>query len=65
MGAFEVLPSTEQLYFGDDNLFTIQKPPETTNVRIYLSRLNDSQPAWVSLGPQFDFYFRIYGIKNS
>jgi hypothetical protein len=65
MGGFQLNTNSEQLYFGDDNLFTIEKPPETTNVRIYLSRLSDVPPSWNSLGPQFDFYFRIYGIKNS
>ena len=64
MGAFQLYPETNQLYFNDDNVFTVDKLQETTNIRIYLSRLSDVAPVWVSLGPQYDFYFRIYGVNN-
>jgi hypothetical protein len=64
MGAFGLTANASQLYFNDDNVFTIDKPPATTNIRIYLTRLSDAVPTWVSLGPQIDFYFRVYGVKK-
>lgn len=65
VGAFQLVNTTQQIYFNDNNIFTVEKLPETTNIRIFLTRLNDTPPStWASLGPQIDFYFRIYGVKN-
>ena len=65
MGSFGLGTNATQLYYNDDNVFTIEKPPAIANVRIYLSRLGDAPPTWGSLGPQFDFYFRVYGVKKN
>ncbi len=64
MGSFGLSTNASQLYYNDDNVFTIEKPPATANIRIYLTRLSDTPAVWASLGPQFDFYFRVYGIKK-
>ena len=65
MGSFGLGTNAAQLYYNDDNVFTIEKPPDICNIRIYLSRLSDASPVWATLGPQMDFYFRIYGIKKT
>ena len=65
MGAF-VLPSYPSgTYFNDDNVFSIYKPPTSTNIRIFLTTVDDLVPTWTVAGPCFDFYFRIYGIKKT
>jgi hypothetical protein len=64
VGSFTLGIGASQIYFNDDNVFTIEKPPAMCNVRIYLTNMNDTTPVWASLGPQMDFYFRIYGIKK-
>ena len=64
MGSFGLTANASQLYYNDDNVFTIEKPSATSNIRIFFTRLSDASPSWVSLGPQFDFYFRVYGIKK-
>jgi hypothetical protein len=65
MGSFTMGINATQTYYNDDNVFTIEKPSASTNVRIYLSTLSDTVPVWASLGPQFDFYFRVYGVKKN
>jgi hypothetical protein len=53
-------------YFNDDNVFTIYKPMPLNNIRIYFTKINDAKPTNVTLTlyPNIDFYFRIYGIKD-
>jgi hypothetical protein len=53
-------------YFNDDNVFSIYKPMPLNNIRIYLTKLNDSKPSNIAgtLYPNLDFYFRVYGIKD-
>jgi hypothetical protein len=53
-------------YFNDDNVFSIYKPMALNNIRIYLTKLNDSKPSNIAgtLYPNLDFYFRVYGIKD-
>lgn len=65
MGSYSIGVNATQIYYNDDNVFTIEKPPATCNIRIYLTTLADIVPNWATLGPQVDFYFRIYGIKNN
>ena len=64
VGAFGIAVAGGQIYYNDDNVFTIEKPPETCNIRIYLTTLADGIPNWATIGPNVDFYFRIYGIKK-
>ena len=64
VGSYTLGVNGTQMYYNDDNVFSINKPPASSNIRIYLSTLNDSVPGWTSLGPQIDFYFRIYGITK-
>jgi len=64
VGSFTIGAAGTQIYYNDDNVFTINKPPESSNIRIYLTALNDAPAFWTSLGPQIDFYFRIYGITK-
>ena len=64
MGSYTLGVNGTQMYYNDDNVFSIEKPPATCNIRIYLTTLGDSVPNWATLGPQVDFYFRIYGIKK-
>ena len=66
IGSFNLTQSqANQLYFNDDNVFTIYKPASYSNVRIYLNTQYDVFPTSVAgtLYPHFDFYFRIYGVK--
>ena len=65
IGALTLGIAGASLYYNDDNVFTINKPPETCNIRIYLTTISDLDPNWTSNGPQMDFYFRIYGIKKT
>ena len=65
MGSFTLGANATQMYYNDDNVFTIDKPPATCNIRMFLTQLNDAQPAWTTIGPQVDFYFRIYGVKKT
>jgi len=64
MGSLTLGINGTQIYYNDDNVFTIEKPPATCNIRIYLTTMGDNVPNWNQLGPQMDFYFRIYGIKK-
>jgi hypothetical protein len=64
MGSLTLGTAATQIYYNDDNVFTIDKPPASTNIRIYLSTMGDFTPNWASLGPQMDFYFRVYGVKK-
>jgi len=64
MGSYSLGINGTQMYFNDDNVFTIEKPPAISSIRIYLTTLGDSVPNWATLGPQLDFYFRIYGVKK-
>ena len=64
MGSFTLGVNGTQMYYNDDNVFSINKPPESCNIRIYLSTLSDTVPVWGTIGPQIDFYFRIYGITK-
>lgn len=64
MGSFTVVSANSgQTYFNDDNVFSIYPPSPQTNITISLKNLYDVEPAnGGTLYPQFDFYFRIYGI---
>lgn len=64
IGGFQLNTNTNQLYYNDDNIFCIEKPPSNANIRIFLTRLNDVPVSWDSLGPQIDFFFRIYGVQK-
>ena len=66
IGSFNLTQSqANQLYFNDDNVFTIYKPASYSNVRIYLNNIYDVFPNSNAgtMYPHFDFYFRIYGVK--
>ena len=67
MGAFGVSnTSSGQIYFNDDNVFSIYPPSPQSNITISLKTLYDVEPAnGGTLFPQFDFYFRIYGILKN
>ncbi len=65
MGAFALPSYPSGVYFNDDNVFSIYKPPASTNIRMYLTTVDDFVPNWTVSGPQIDFYFRIYGIKKT
>jgi hypothetical protein len=65
MGSYKIGDNiASQFYYNDDNVFTIEKPPASCNIRIYLTTLADAIPVWATIGPQVDFYFRIYGVKK-
>ena len=64
MGAFYMTNTPSGQYFYDDNVFTISKPDANTNVRLYLTNVEDAVPNWTSVGPTIDFYFRVYGVKK-
>ena len=64
MGSFTIGTTGTQMYYNDDNVFSIEKPPESCNIGIILLTIAGNVPAWTTLGPQMDFYFRIYGIKK-
>ena len=64
VGSFAIGINGGQLYYNNDNVFTIEKPPAVGNIRIYLTTISDGVPNWATIGPNVDFYFRIYGIKK-
>ena len=64
MGVFALPSYPSGVYFNDDNVFSIYKPPAMSNIRIYLTTIDDLVPTWTINGPTMDFYFRIYGIKK-
>lgn len=65
MGAFALPSYPSGVYFNDDNVFSIYKPPAIASIRIYLTTVDDYVPNWAQSGPIMDFYFRVYGIKNT
>ena len=65
MGSFALPSYPSGVYFNDDNVFSIEKPPATANIRIFLTTIDDFVPNWSIAGPIMDFYFRIYGIKKT
>ena len=65
VGSYAVAAAGGQLYFNDDNVFSIYKPPAIASIRIYLTTVDDYVPNWSQSGPIMDFYFRVYGIKNT
>ena len=65
MGAFSLPSYPTGIYFNDDNVFSIYKPPATANIRLYFTTVDDSVPNWTVAGPTMDFYFRIYGVKKT
>ena len=64
MGPYTLRVNATQMYYNDDNVFSTEKPPAACNVHIYLSTIGDGIPNWATLGPQVDFFFRIFGVKK-
>ena len=65
VGSYTLAVNGTQMYYNDDNVFCVEKPSATCNVRIYLTTLGDAVPNWNTMGPQVDFYFRIYVVKKT
>jgi hypothetical protein len=64
LGSFLLTASATQIYYLDDNIFTIEKPSDRNNIRIFFTTITGIPPIWTNIGPQYDFYFRIYGVKK-
>lgn len=62
IGSFILTSTAKQIYYNEDNVFTIEKPNDRNNIRIYFTTINNVAPTWTNAGPQFDFYFRVYGV---
>ena len=64
LGSFNFKKIGTQIYHTDNNIFTIDKPSDQYNIRIFFTTISNVKPNWVSTGPNFDLYFRIYGVEN-
>ena len=59
------LTTSRNIYYPDSNFITIHRPSENTNIRIYLTTIDNQPPDWTTfIGQQFEFVFQIYGVKD-
>ena len=64
IGLHTITDSTQQ-YFLEDNSITIHKPSEKSDIRIFLTTFDGLPPDWTTfIAPQYEFNFKIYGIKD-
>ena len=62
IGSFQLTSTARTIYFNDDNLITIEKPSDRSNIRIFFTTINNVAPTWTNSVPAFDLYFRVYGV---
>ena len=59
------LTTSRNIYYPDSNFITIHRPSENTNIRIFLTTLDNKVPDWTTfIGQQFEYVFQIYGVKD-
>ena len=64
IGLYTVATS-RNIYYPDSNFITIHRPSENTNIRIFLTTLDNKVPDWTTfIGQQFEYVFQIYGVKD-
>ena len=62
IGSFQLTTAARTIYYSDDNVFTIEKPTDRNDIRIFFTTINNVPPTWTNAGPAFDLYFRVYDV---